>query len=138
MGSPTQIYEIGLLIERKLFLRGDLFDNFRLIFFTKITEKQNRIISPHRFSFDNRPFFCEFCHPLFDTFKVALGKAWGVGKIIIKAVFNYRAYSHLGVGEKLFHGLRKQVGAGVPNNLKAFDVLSSNNANNRVLVDLKR
>jgi len=123
VGAAAEIDEIALAVERDLLAFGNRRDDFGFVLLSHVAEELDRFVAPHHRAFDFDVPLRELAHALFDRSEILRRERPFVRKIVVKAVLDDRADRHLRVREKLFDGVREQVGARVADHIEAVAVL---------------
>ncbi len=80
----------------------------------------------------------ELLHAHFNGRQVLRSERPGIGKVVIKAIFNHRPDGHLRIREQLLDRLREQVRGRMPDDLETIGVAVGDHAQARVVIDQKR
>ena len=81
----------------------------------------------HHFAADRQLVLDDPPHFRRNAVDVVRGESFRVGKIVVEAILDHRAYGHLRIRKQALDGLRQQVSGGVPDDLQAFLVPGGDN-----------
>ena len=135
MRAAAKIHEVALTIERNHFTRRNRRDDFSLVVFAQSLEEVDGFFTRHFFAHDRNIFLDELIHTSFDRLQIFGRKSAGVGKVVVKAVFDRRSDRDLCLGKELLDGLSHQVSSRVTNNLKPFGVACRDDRNRSIAVN---
>ena len=134
MGSTAQVDELALAIERYLLSCWNGADNFGLVRLAEILKKDDGGLACHELALDRDLTLGQLGHFGFDGAQVCFGEPACVGKIVIEAVFDHRAYGHLGLGIQFLDRMRQQMRAGMADNLQTLGIALGNDGEIGVVV----
>ncbi len=120
VGTPAEVDEIALPVDRDLLVGRDLADDRGLVVFPLIAEKLDGGVPVPHLPAHRLVALGDLGHLGLDGLQILRGEGPPIGEIVVEAVLDDRADGDLGLGEQLFHRLRQQVGGGVPNHFQTF------------------
>ncbi len=133
--AATQIDEIGLSVQRNRLLARDVGDDLRLVVLAQLAEKGDGFIARHDRTLHRNIPVRQFLHPRLNPLQIFRREGPLEGKVVIKAVFDYRADGDLGARIQLFDRVRQQMRAGMTEDLQAFRTALGDDGEIRVPVD---
>ena len=133
--AAAQVREVALPVQRQFLIRGNGFDDLRLVLLAEVAKKCNGLVPRHDGAADAEVLLGKLLHLCLDCGQVVRGKRPLKGEIIIEPVFNHGADGDLCFREQFLHRLRQQVRAGMAQYLQAFIVARGNDAQARIGVD---
>ncbi len=132
MGAAAQICKVSLPIERKRFVGWNLLDNLGFVLLAQFTKIRDGLRAPHGEPFHCGTLFRQRLHLFLDPGEIILRKTRAVGEIVIEPILNHGADGDLCLRKQLLDRLRKQVSAGMADDLESFGIFGRNDAQRRV------
>ena len=133
MGTPTQIGEFTLGVQRQGLIFRNFPNDFRLVRLALTHEEIDGLIASGNRANDRLGRRREFFHLLFDGGQVVGREGAIIGKVVIKSVFDHRAYGDLGSRVKRLDGLGQQMRRGVTNDVQTFRILAGDNGQSGIV-----
>ncbi|OIQ77262.1 hypothetical protein GALL_410420 [mine drainage metagenome] len=135
MRPAAEVGEVAFGVERNLFDRRNALDQLGLVVLADALEISHRLVARQHLAGNRNIAPGEFGHAPLDRLQVFRGERPLVGKIIIEAVVDHRADSHLRIREQLLDRISQEVSGGVANDVEALGVALGNDGEVGVSAD---
>ena len=96
------------------------------------------LVTGHHFACDWNIFPGQLCHALFDRYQIFRRKRTRIREIVVKTIFDNRAYGDLSLGKQLLDCICHQMRCGVSYYFQTIRILVGNDGQASVLSDLAR
>ena len=120
--ATAQVGELAFAVQAQHLIGRNGRNDLGLVGLADTLEVGHGVVTRQLVALYRNVFLGQLLHLFLDGHQVFRGKRALVGKIVVKAVFDFRADGDLGFREQLFHRISQQVGGGVADDGQAVRV----------------
>ena len=121
--AAAQIFKRALAVQTDIFARRNAGNDFGLVVLADSLEVRDRLITRQHAPQHRFVLRCQLRHALFDGRQVFGRERPAIRKVVEKPVLDHRADGDLGLGEKIFHRIRQQVGGRMADHFQSVCIL---------------